>query len=166
MITLAILTISDSSAAGVREDKSGALLKSRVETLGWRVDMQDIVPDDIDAISDKLREYADVEHVPVVLTTGGTGIALRDVTPEATRAVLDRELPGVAEAMRAEGRKSTPLAALSRGVTGSRGTTLIINLPGSPKGCSESFDAVVELIPHIIDLLHGKTEHDSSRRKH
>jgi molybdopterin adenylyltransferase len=95
----------------------------------------------------------------VILTTGGTGVALRDVTPEATRAVIEREIPGVAEVMRAEGRKATPLAALSRAVAGVRGRTAIINLPGSPKGAVESLDAIVNLIPHIVDLLEGRTGH-------
>ena len=97
-----------------------------------------------------------------MLTTGGTGIALRDVTPEATRTVIDREIPGLAEVMRSEGRKATPFAALSRAVAGSCGTTLIVNLPGSPKGAVESFDAIANLIPHVVDLLHGKTQHTAS----
>jgi len=168
MITAAILTISDSVFGGTREDRSGSNLKQRAEALGWQVARQDVVPDDADAISDKLRDYADVDHIPVVLTTGGTGIALRDVSPEATRAVIDREIPGIAEVMRFEGRKSTRFATLSRAVAGSRGTTLIVNLPGSPKGAVESLDAIVELIPHVVDLLHGKTQHaesDSALRK-
>jgi molybdopterin adenylyltransferase len=162
MINAAVLTISDSVIAGTREDRSGAALKQRIEELGWRVASQDIVPDEADQISGKLRDLADVDHVQVVFTTGGTGIALRDVTPEATREVIDREIPGLSEVMRSEGRKSTPFAALSRGLAGSRGTTLIVNLPGSPKGAVESLDAVVNLIPHMVDLLHGKTQHTVS----
>jgi molybdopterin adenylyltransferase len=160
VITAAILTVSDSAAEGAREDRSGPAVRQRIETLGWSVLSHGVVPDEADLISLKLRDLADVDHVPVVLTTGGTGIALRDVTPEATRAIVDREIPGVAELMRSEGRKSTPYAVLSRGVVGSRGATLIVNLPGSPKGAVESLDAIANLIPHIVDLLHGKTQHD------
>jgi molybdopterin adenylyltransferase len=159
MIAVAILTISDSAAAGTREDRSGPAVRQRIEALGWTVLSHHIVSDDADLIAAKLRDLADVDRVPVVLTTGGTGIALRDVTPEATRAVADREIPGASEVMRSEGRKSTPFAALSRGVAGSRGATLIVNLPGSPKGAVESLDAIANLIPHIVDLLHGKTQH-------
>jgi molybdenum cofactor synthesis domain-containing protein len=159
MITAAILTISDSAAAGTREDVSGPAVRQRIEALGWTVVSHDVVPDDADLIAIKLRDLADVAHAAVVLTTGGTGIALRDVTPEATRAVAHREIPGLSEVMRSEGRKSTPFAALSRGIAGSRGGTLIVNLPGSPKGAVESLDAIASLIPHIVDLLHGKTDH-------
>jgi molybdenum cofactor synthesis domain-containing protein len=165
MIEVGILTISDSAVAGSRQDKSGPALRARVEALGWRVAKQEIVPDEAEAISGKLREYADTDHLAVVLTTGGTGVAPRDVTPEATRAILEREIPGVPEIMRSEGRKATPFAALSRAVAGSRGTTLMVNLPGSPKGAVESLDAIANLIPHIVDLLHGKTEHGSARRE-
>ena len=162
MITVAVLTISDSVVAGTREDLSGAALRGRIESLGWTVASQDVVSDDADLISQRLRDWADVDHIPVVFTTGGTGVAPRDVTPEATRAVIDREIPGLSEVMRMEGRKSTRFAVLSRGVAGSRGTTLIVNLPGSPKGAVESLDAVADLIPHAVDLLHGKTQHTSS----
>jgi molybdopterin adenylyltransferase len=159
MIGIAVVTISDSVVAGTREDRSGAAVSARVKELGWTVASQDVVPDEVDRISRKLRDLADVDRVQVVFTTGGTGIALRDVTPEATRQVIDREIPGLAEVMRSEGRKSTPFAALSRGLAGSRGTTLIVNLPGSPKGAVESLDAVANLISHMVDLLHGRTQH-------
>ena len=105
------------------------------------------------------RKLADAGQVAAIFTTGGTGIALRDVTPEATRPVLEREIPGIPEVMRAAGRRATPLAALSRGVAGTRGKVLIVNLPGSPKGAVESLDAIVELVPHVLDLLRGQTEH-------
>jgi molybdenum cofactor synthesis domain-containing protein len=166
-IRAAVVTISDSVAAGRRDDRSGAGLKERIEKRGWSVSWYDVLPDEADGIAAKLSDLADAEHAQVVFTTGGTGIAFRDVTPEATRGVIDREIPGLAEVMRWEGRKSTPRAALSRGVTGSRGTTLIVNLPGSPKGAVESFDAIADLIPHIVDLLHGNTEHaeDSAASK-
>lgn len=161
MLNTAVLTISDSVVAGTREDRSGAALQQRIEALGWKVASRDVVPDEVDEISRKLTDFADVEHVQVVFTTGGTGVALRDVTPEATRQIIDREIPGLSEVMRSEGRKSTPFAVLSRGVAGSRGTTLIVNLPGSPSGAVESLDAVANLVPHVVDLLHGRTQHAS-----
>jgi molybdopterin adenylyltransferase len=159
MIQVAIITVSDSAVAGTREDRSGPKLRERVEALGWTVAAQELVPDETGQISSLLLRLADSGRFSVILTTGGTGVALRDVTPEATRAVIEREIPGVAEVMRAEGRKATPLAALSRAVAGVRGRTAIINLPGSPKGAVESLDAIVNLIPHIVDLLEGRTGH-------
>jgi molybdopterin adenylyltransferase len=106
-----------------------------------------------------LRRLADSGDAAVILTTGGTGVALRDVTPEATRTVIEREIPGLSEVMRVEGRKITPFAALARGLAGVRGRSLIVNLPGSPKGAVESLDAIVNLIPHVVDLLEGRTAH-------
>ncbi len=159
MMHVAIVTISDSVIAGTREDRSGANLRARVEALGWTVETSEIVPDESDQIAQLLRRLADSGRVSTILTTGGTGVALRDVTPEATKAVIDREIPGLAELMRAEGRKSTPFAALSRGLAGLRGPCLILNLPGSPKGAVESLDAVAKLVPHIIDLVEGRTAH-------
>ena len=159
MIQVAIVTVSDSAVAGARADRSGPMLRERAEALGWKVTAHELVADEVDQIAGALRRLADTAGASVVLTTGGTGVALRDVTPEATRAVIEREIPGVAEVMRAEGRKKTPLAALSRAVVGVRGRTLVINLPGSPKGAVESLDAIVNLIPHIVDLLEGRTRH-------
>jgi molybdopterin adenylyltransferase len=159
MIRAAIVTVSDSVAAGTRQDRSGTILRERVEGLGWQVAAEEIVPDEISAIASVLTRLADSAQVSLVLTTGGTGVALRDVTPEAARTVIQREIPGLGEMMRAEGRKITPFAALSRSMVGVRGTTLIVNLPGSPKGAVESLDAIVQLIPHIIDLIEGRTGH-------
>jgi molybdenum cofactor synthesis domain-containing protein len=159
MITVAVVTVSDSAVAGTREDRSGPAVRDRVQALGWTVCALELIPDETDQIADVLRRLADSGEVPVILTTGGTGVALRDVTPEATRAVIDREVPGLGELMRAEGRKFTPTAVLSRGIAGTRGRTLIVNLPGSPKGAVESLDIIAKLLPHIVDLLAGRTNH-------
>jgi len=120
-----------------------------------------VVPDETAEISARLSTLADGGQVAAIFTTGGTGLALRDVTPEATRAVVDREIPGFGEVMRARGRESTPLASLSRSLAGTRGSVLIVNLPGSPKAAVESLDAIVELVPHVLELLRGQTEHVS-----
>jgi molybdopterin adenylyltransferase len=159
MIRAAIVTVSDSVAAGTREDRSGAVLRERAEALGWTVSAQETVPDEMDRISTVLTRLADSGQVSVILTTGGTGVALRDVTPEAVRTVIQREIPGLGEMMRAEGRKLTPFAVLSRSMAGVRGKVLIVMLPGSPKGAIQSLDTIVQLIPHIIDLIEGRTEH-------
>ena len=160
MIQAAIVTVSDSAVAGTREDRSGPALRERMEALGWSVGATELVPDEADQIASMLRRIADSGAVSVILTTGGTGVALRDVTPEATRSVIDREVPGLGELMRSEGRKSTPKAVLSRAIAGTRGRILIVNLPGSPKGAVESFDAIASLVPHIVDLLEGRTAHN------
>lgn len=156
MIRVAIVTVSDSAVAGTREDRSGPALRERVAALGWEATEARLVADDGELISELLKT---LDSVDVILTTGGTGVAPRDVTPEATRAIASREIPGFGEVMRSEGLKSTPLAALSRGGAFSRGTVLIVNLPGSPRGAVQSLDAVAGLIPHVVDLLHGRTEH-------
>jgi molybdenum cofactor synthesis domain-containing protein len=165
VIPAAVLTISDSAAAGKRSDLSGPAVRERLEQLGWSVSTIGVVPDEVDSISARLRSLADGGEVAAIFTTGGTGVALRDVTPEATRAILDREIPGIPELMRVRGMRATPLAVLSRAVAGTRGTVLIVNLPGSPKGAVESLDAIVEVVPHVLELLRGHTEHAAARQE-
>ena len=165
MINAAVLTISDSVNSGARVDLSGPAVCERLEQLGWRVSVREVIPDEAPAISARLAILADGGQVSAIFTTGGTGMAARDVTPEATRAVLHREIPGMGELMRAEGRKSTHLAALSRAVAGTRGAVLIVNLPGSPRGAVESLDAIVELAPHVLELLRGQTVHMAAKQE-
>lgn len=155
----AILTVSDSTVAGTREDRSGPALEARAAELGWTVVDKLVLPDEEEHIASALRELADSGAIDVILTTGGTGLAPRDVTPEATRRVADRDIAGFGELMRSEGLKSTKFAPLSRGGAWTRGRTLILNLPGSPKGAVQSLDAVSYLVSHVIDLLNGRTEH-------
>jgi molybdopterin adenylyltransferase len=155
----AVLTISDSVSAGDRIDKSGPAVRERLEQLGWSVAVMEVIPDVISEISDRLATLSDGGQVSAIFTTGGTGVAPRDVTPEAVRMILDREIPGFGEIMRSEGRKTTPTAVLSRSIAGSRGKVLIVTLPGSPKGAVQSLDAIVELVPHVLELLRGNTQH-------
>jgi molybdopterin adenylyltransferase len=152
-----VLTVSDSCARGERNDLSGPAVATKLAASGFQVVASQILPDDTAQIQEALIKLA--EKARFVVTTGGTGIAPRDVTPEATLAVCDRLLPGVAERMRSEGAKKTPFTALSRALCGVRGTSLILNLPGSPKGAVESLSAVIDLMPHTLHLLEGKTEH-------
>jgi molybdopterin adenylyltransferase len=159
MIQAAVLTISDSASAGTRQDISGPAVRERLEQLGWEVSIAEILPDVASEISRRLADLADDGGISAIFTTGGTGLAPRDVTPEATRAVLHREIPGFSELMRLKGRDHTPLAVLSRSIAGTRGKVLIVNLPGSPKGAVQSLDAIVELVPHVLELLRGRTEH-------
>jgi len=158
-IRVAVITISDSVAAGTREDLSGVALQKRATELGWSVVGTRLIEDDTVKIATELRKLADAGLVDVIVTTGGTGVALRDVTPEAARSIAAREIPGFGELMRIEGRKSTKFAPLSRGGAVTRGSVLIVNLPGSPRGAVDSLNAVTDLIPHVVDLLHGRTEH-------
>ncbi len=158
-MTAAVVTISDSSHQGTREDASGPAVARALDAFGLQVVTRSVVPDDKPAIAALLREMADSHAADVIVTTGGTGLALRDVTPEATREVIEREIPGFGELMRARGLEKTRFAPLSRALAGTRGTVLIINLPGSPQGAVESLDAILELVPHVLDLLNGRTEH-------
>jgi molybdopterin adenylyltransferase len=157
--TAAVVTVSDSSARGERADLSGPAVVEALRKRGFAIVATEIVPDDRTAIQKAVAWLA--SEAQLVVTTGGTGIAERDVTPEATLAVCDRLLEGVAERMRFEGAKKTPFAALSRGVCGVRGKSVILNLPGSPAGAVESLEAVIDLLPHALQLLSGDTEHKS-----
>jgi len=155
----AILTVSDTGSRGERADTSGAAIRELLTSIGADVARYEIVPDEREQIAAKLREWCDAGDLDLVLTTGGTGLAARDITPEATLGVAERVAPGIAEAMRAAGMRQTPKAMLSRAVAVVRGRTLIINLPGSEKGVRESLGAVLDVLPHAADLLRGHTEH-------
>ena len=156
MFRVAILTISDRSSAGTRDDQSGLVIRDLVlANLDATIVAYDIVPDEQDAVTAALRGWADSRAADLVLTTGGTGLAPRDITPEATRTVIEREVPGIPEAMRAASLAKTPFAMLSRMVAGTRGQTLIINLPGSPKAVRENLEAVLPALPHALEKLLG-----------
>jgi molybdenum cofactor synthesis domain-containing protein len=159
VIKVGILTVSDLGAKGEREDTAGRVLRERIEGMGWVVECYEIVPDEKDVISARLRAWADDLQLQLILTTGGTGFAQRDVTPEATLEVLDKQAPGIPEAMRAAGLEKTPMAILSRAVAGIRRGTLIVNLPGSKKGAQESLEAVTEALPHALDVIQDKPGH-------
>lgn len=162
MIRFGILTLSDRSARGERADASGPALADLIRAENWSVAEQAILPDNESAIRSKLMEWADSGRFDVILTTGGTGFALRDVTPEATRAVIQRDAPGLAETMRAESLKKTPHAMLSRAVAGIRGQTLIVNLPGSPKGAIENLQTIAPVLSHAVQLLKDDPASESS----
>jgi molybdopterin adenylyltransferase len=155
-----VITASDACSHGEREDKSGELLVELLTEIGAHIVAKEILSDDLEPLSDKLREYADRPDVNLLITTGGTGFGPRDNTPEATLRVIERAAPGLVEAMRVQTFKNTPMAMISRGVSGIRSGTLIINLPGSPKAVRESFEVIKPVLSHAIDLLSGETRHE------
>ncbi len=155
MITVAVLTLSDKGSKGEREDASGPLIREMLKRIDAVVKYYDILPDEKELIKEKLIEYGKL--VDLILTTGGTGLSPRDVTPEATIEVIERQIPGIAEAMRIEGLKKTRRAMLSRAVAGVRGKTLIINLPGSPKAVKENLEIILGVLPHAIEKIKGDT---------
>ncbi len=156
---LAILTISDAGSKGEREDTSGDVISEMMDREDFQELRRDIVPDEADLISGRLREWCDGGDFDLILTTGGTGLGPRDLTPEATKAVLDIEVPGIAEAMRIQTLKNTPLAMLSRSVSGVRSGCLIVNLPGSPKAVRETLEVALEAIPHGLEMVKGRRGH-------
>ena len=156
-----VLTVSDGVSRGTRQDESGAALEAWVEDMGYELACRAVVPDEALEVTARLLEWCDTSTCDVVITTGGTGLTSRDVTPEATRAALDREAPGIAEALRAAGRTSTPYAALGRGVAGTRGGTLVVNLPGSTSAVSEGLAVLAPLLEHAVALLRSEpTDHN------
>ena len=166
MLNFGILTVSDKGSRGQRYDESGLTIRERISLLDSRVVKYEIVPDELNIITGKLTEWADEGNVDVILTTGGTGLGPRDITPEATLDAVDRVVPGLAETMRAETFKKTPFAILSRAVAGIRGKCLIINLPGSTKAVRECLEVILPVIPHAADIIQGKvTEHSQEPGK-
>ena len=150
-----VLTVSDRRARGEGEDEGGPLVERLATDAGHTIVVRDVVADEREHIEARLRAWSNSGDVDVILTTGGTGLGPRDVTPEATKAVIEREAQGIAEAMRAYGMRITPYAALSRQICGMRGRTLICNLPGSPKAAEECLQAVIEILPHAVEMMHG-----------
>jgi len=156
MITVAVLTLSDKGSKGEREDTSGPLIGEMLKGMDARVKYYEVLPDEKEVIKEKLREYS--LKADLIFTTGGTGLSPRDVTPDATLEVIEREIPGIAEIMRAEGMKKTSRSMLSRAVAGVRGEALIINLPGSPRAVRENLGAILDVIPHAIEKIKGDTQ--------
>ena len=154
-----ILVLSDAAAAGGREDRSGPAVRELLQNRGWAVRALEVLPDDASRIQATLVAWTEGDDCDAIFTSGGTGLGPRDVTPEATLALVEKQVPGLAELMRAEGVKKNRMAALSRGIVGARKGKLIVNLPGSPRGACESLESIIEVLPHAIDLLRGDTEH-------
>jgi molybdopterin adenylyltransferase len=160
MLNVAILTISDKGSRGQRHDESGKVIRERLSVLDSHVVKYEIIPDEIEVISQKLIEWADKGDVDIILTTGGTGLSQRDVTPEATLTIMDKVVPGLAETMRARTLSKTPMAMLSRATAGVRGKCLVINLPGSPKAVDECLEVILPVITHAVEIIKGEvTEH-------
>jgi len=160
MLNLGILTISDKGWQGQRDDKSGKIIRDYLSSLDYRVVKYEVVPDEVDAIANKLAKWADGGNMDIILTTGGTGLGPRDVTPEATLSIVDKVVPGLTEVMRSKTVDITPFAMLSRAVAGIRRKCLVINLPGSPKAVRECLEIVLPAIPHAVEILSGEvTEH-------
>ena len=155
MLTAGVLTISDMGAAGDRQDASGPAIRELLEPLPAVIKCYEVIPDDTSLISSRLIHFADTLRLDLIVTTGGTGVGVRDFTPEATKAVIDREIPGMAEVMRMESLKKTPHAMISRAVVGIRGRSLIVNLPGSPRAVRENLSAILPAIPHAIAKIKG-----------
>ena len=158
-IRAVVITASDACARGEREDNSGATLAQLLTGEGAEIVATKILADDLELLAQTLGEFADRDDVNLIITTGGTGLGPRDNTPEATQHVIEREAPGIAEAIRAESLKATPMAMISRGIAGVRSGTLIVNLPGSPKAVKESFAVIAPVLPHALDLIAGRTTH-------
>jgi molybdopterin adenylyltransferase len=158
-IKAVVLTVSDACSVGEREDLSGTALVQLLTGLGAEIVAREVVNDDLEPLALRLRKFADRDDVNLIVTTGGTGFGPRDNTPEATRQIIEREAPGLAEAMRSEGLKHTPMAMISRGVCGVRSSALIVNLPGSPKGVRESFAVIEPVLDHVVALMAGQTGH-------
>lgn len=160
MFTIGILTISDKGSQGERQDRSGQEIRDRLSAVGSTVAKYEIVPDEREVIAQTIAGWADEGKVDVIFTTGGTGLGERDVTPEATRLVIDKDVPGFGEAMRIKSLEKTPMAMLSRATAGIRGKCLIINMPGSPKAVSECLDVILPAVPHAVEIIKGEvTEH-------
>jgi molybdenum cofactor synthesis domain-containing protein len=155
MIQAGVITISDKGSAGLREDQSGPEVEKILKEAGMQVACRIMIPDEIDPIRNTLIEFADGRKLDLIVTTGGTGVAPRDVTPDATLSVIDREVPGMAEAMRRESHRMTPHALISRAVTGIRGRSLIVNLPGSPRGARENLQIILPALPHAVEKIKG-----------
>jgi molybdopterin adenylyltransferase len=163
-IRIGIITVSDRSSCGERPDESGPALVKAVSEQGWQVIRTDILPDEADQLKNTLIEWADGGEMDVILTTGGTGFSPRDITPEATQAVIERQTPGLAEAMRSAGLHITPHAMLSRALAGIRFRTLIVNLPGSPRGAIENLAVLIPILPHAVQLLRDEPTAEAGHR--